>query len=111
MCKLVEIVLDARSDVCILVCMSMTRKKINEAIKHLGIEVAGKAGDGCYYFLDLETGHAISQAEPVYIGSMSHLNQSQWIEEAESAAKIRDEIVYLDTFEHPAIVILRPKVY
>ena len=89
----------------------MTKKRINESIKHLGLEVAGRAGDGCYYFIDLETDTAVSQADPVYIGSMSHLNKSQWIEEAEAAAKVRDEIVYLDTFEHPAIVILRPRVY
>ena len=89
----------------------MTKKQINNAIKYLGLEVAGKAGDGCYYFIDLETNRAVSEAEPVWIGSMSHLNKSQWLEEAESAAKIRDELVYLAAFEHPAIVVLRPKVY
>jgi len=89
----------------------MTKKQINKSIKHLGLEVAGKAGDGCYYFIDLETNRAVREAEPVWIGSMSHLNKSQWIEEAEIAAKVRDEIVYLDVFEHPAIVVLRPKIY
>lgn len=91
--------------------MSITKKQINSAIKHLELEIAGKAGDGCYYFIDLETGKAVSEAEPVWVGSMSHLNKSQWIEEAEGAAKVRDELVYLDTFGHPAIVILRPRVY
>ena len=89
----------------------MTKKQINNAIKYLGLEVAGKAGDGCYYFIDLETNRAVHEAEPVWIGSMSHLNKSQWVEEAETAAKVRDELVYLSTMEHPAVVILRPKVY
>jgi hypothetical protein len=69
----------------------MTKKQINESIKHLGLEVAGKAGDGCYYFVDIATDAAVSQAEPVYIGSMSHLSKAQWLEEAEVSAKIRDE--------------------
>ena len=89
----------------------MTKKQINESIKHLGLEVAGKAGDGCYYFIDLETNRAVSEAEPVWIGGMSHLNKSQWIEEAEAAARTRDELVYLAVFEHPAVVVLRPKIY
>ena len=89
----------------------MTKKQINESIKHLGLEIAGRAGDGCYYFVDLDTDAAVSQAEPVYIGSMNQLNKSQWIEEAECAAKIRDEIVYLEVFEHPAIIRLSKKIY
>ena len=71
----------------------MTKKQINESIKHLGLEIAGKAGDGCYYFIDLETNRAVSGAEPVWIGSMGHLSKAQWIEEAESVAKIRDALV------------------
>jgi len=89
----------------------MTKKQINEAIKHLGLEVAGRAGDGCYYFVDVETDTAVSHANPVYVGSMSHLNKSQWIEEAESAAKIRDEIAYLEAFDHPAIIVLGERIH
>jgi len=104
-----KVCLDGLGEVCIF--LGMTKKQINAAISHFNLEVAGKAGDGCYYFIDTKTGKAVSEAEPVWIGSMSHLNKSQWIEEAETAAKVRDEIVYLDTFEHPAIVVLRPRVY
>ena len=78
--------------------MSMTKKRINESIKHLSLEVAGRAGEGCYYFIDTDTGQAISQAKPVMVASMGHLSKSQWVEEAERAAKIRDEIIYLYTF-------------
>lgn len=85
--------------------MTMTRKKINEAIKHTGLEVAGKAGDGCYYFVDVETNAAIMDAEPLWIGSMSHFKRSRWISEAETAAKIRDEAAYL-ACDLPTVIIL-----
>ena len=84
----------------------MTKKQINNAIKHTGLEVAGKRGDGCYYFVDIETNSTIDGCESIYIGSMKHFKKSQWVEEAEEAAKIRDERAYIK-YIRPAVIILR----
>lgn len=68
----------------------MTRKQINKAIEHTGLEVAGKAGDGCYYFVDTETDTMVDGQDCIYIGRMCDFKKSQWISEAEAAATIRD---------------------
>ena len=63
------------------------RKRINKAIKHLGLEIAGGGRDGTFYFVDIKTDTAID-AESVYVSAMAHLTVKQWIEEAESARSV-----------------------
>ena len=84
----------------------MTKKQINAAIAHTGLRVEGKAGDGCYYFVDIKTDSAVFDAQSIYIGRMRDFRKSQWIEEAEEAAKIRDEQSYMEC-DLPNVIVLR----
>jgi len=59
----------------------MTKKRINRAIKHLGLEIEGAKGDGYFYFIDLKTGYAIPESE-AYVCYLKHLTLEQWIDEA-----------------------------
>lgn len=63
---------------------TMTKKRINAKIADLGIEVQGRAGDGCYYFTAISTGNALN-AESVMVAAIAQLNLSQWRSEAERA--------------------------
>lgn len=83
----------------------MTKKQIDEAIAHTGLRVEGKPGDGCYYFVDIETDSPVPDAESIYIGRMCDFKKSQWIEEAEDAAKIRDEQSCIECDLPTAIVL------
>lgn len=65
-----------------LVEVIMTKKKINHAIKHLGLTIEGARGDGCFYFLD-EYGSQIGKT--VYICYLNQLSVDEWIQEAEGA--------------------------
>ena len=69
------------------------RKRINKAIAHLDLEIAGGGRDGVFYFVDLNTNQACD-AESVYVSAMTHLTIQQWIEEAEEARKLQNEQNY-----------------
>jgi hypothetical protein len=60
----------------------MTKKKINQAIKHLNLEIVGN-GDGYFYFLDLTTTYQIG--ESVIVCYLNHLTLDRWVEEATHA--------------------------
>ena len=62
------------------------RKRINERIKDIGLEIAGGGRDGCFYFVDIETDTALD-AQSVMVSAMTHLSLKQWREEAEYAIK------------------------
>ncbi len=61
----------------------MTTKRINAAIKHLGIEIV--RGEGYQYFLDLKTGFQVG--ESVYVCYLCQSTLARWVEEAEWAVK------------------------
>jgi len=58
------------------------RKKINKAIAHLGLEIQGGNGSGCFYFTNA---HGALNADSVMVSAMTHLPVSRWVAEAESA--------------------------
>lgn len=62
------------------------RTRINKAISHLGLEIAGGGRDGVFYFVDIASNRAL-EANSVYVSAMSHLSVSEWREEAEIALK------------------------
>jgi len=63
------------------------RKRINKAIKHLGLKIAGGGRDGVFYFVDTKTDTCLVHAESVYVSAMTHLTLQEWISEAEHAMK------------------------
>jgi len=54
---------------------------INSKISDLGLEIAGGRGDGCFYFVDLQTDSALN-APSVMVSAMKHLTLNQWRAEA-----------------------------
>ena len=68
------------------------RKRINKAIKHLGLEIAGGGKDGVFYFVNVETNTALD-ADLVYVSAMTHLSVGQWVKEAE-IAQVADHICH-----------------
>jgi hypothetical protein len=63
-------------------CMKrLTKKAIDKAIAHTGLELTYTPGDGYFYFLN-ENGDQIG--ESVYVCRMNHLTLEQWVEAAES---------------------------
>ena len=58
----------------------MTTKKINKAIKHLGLEIVYTKGDGVFYFLN-ENGDQVG--ESVCVCYLNQLTLEQWVAEAE----------------------------
>lgn len=60
----------------------MTKARINKAIKHLGLEIQNKRGDGYSYFTDME-GNQVGDS--VYVCYMSQLSLAQWVGEATRA--------------------------
>ena len=65
---------------------NMTKKRINKAIAHLGLEVVGN-GDGYFYFCDLESGAQVG--ESVMVCYLKHLTLDRWVGEAELANESR----------------------
>lgn len=63
----------------------MTKQQINRAIKHLGIEVEAKRGDGYSYFLSLTTRDQIGESQMVCY--LYHRTLDQWVKAAEEAVK------------------------
>ena len=61
------------------------RNRINKAISHLDVELAGGGKDGVFYFVQISTDTAL-EAESVYVSNMKHLSIKQWVEEAEYAS-------------------------
>jgi hypothetical protein len=59
------------------------RERINKAISHLDLQIAGGRGDGCFYFVHKTKGAL--NADSVMVSAMTHLPLSTWVEEAESA--------------------------
>ena len=62
----------------------MTTTRINQAIKHLGIEIV--RGQGYQYFCDLETG--VPVGESVLVCYLNQCTLQQWVKEAEDAKKL-----------------------
>ena len=60
------------------------RNRINKAIEHLNLEIAGGGRDGVFYFVALDTDTALQHS--VYVSALTHLSVKQWVEEAESAS-------------------------
>lgn len=58
------------------------RARINKAIAHLGLEIQGGNGSGCFYFTNA---HGALNADSVMVSAMTHLPVSRWVAEAESA--------------------------
>jgi hypothetical protein len=58
------------------------KAKINKAIAHLGLEIQGGNGSGCFYFTNA---HGALNADLVMVSAMTHLPVSRWVEEAQSA--------------------------
>jgi hypothetical protein len=67
----------------------MTKKKINAAIKHLGLEIQNTRGDGYSYFTCLETEE--QAGDSVYVCYMNHQPLATWVRDAEYARKQYDE--------------------
>jgi hypothetical protein len=64
----------------------MTTNKINQAIRHLNLEIIHQRGSGYSYFLDIATGTQIG--ESVSVCYLSSLSLEQWVQEAEQARKL-----------------------
>jgi len=58
------------------------RARINKAISHLGLEIEGGNGSGCFYFTNA---HGTLNADSVMVSAMTHLPVARWVEEAQSA--------------------------
>lgn len=73
---------------------STYRAEINRAIKHTGLKVVAAASAGrtlgYSYFTDLKTGYQVGDS--VYVNRQTQLTVSQWVTEAEQAAKARNPI-------------------
>lgn len=61
----------------------MTKARINRAIRHLGLEIQHKRGDGYSYFTSLETGNQIG--ESVALCYLHHSDLLGWVRLAERA--------------------------
>jgi len=61
----------------------MTKNRINRAIKHLGLEIVGKRGDGYFYFCDLQEGNQVG--ESVLVCYLNQCTLGEWVQYAESA--------------------------
>jgi len=59
----------------------MTKKQINKAIAHTGLEI--NRGEGYQYFTHTETGDQFGSM--VMVCYLNHLSLNQWVEEAEEA--------------------------
>jgi hypothetical protein len=64
----------------------MTKQAINKAIRHLGVEIQHKRGDGYCYFTSIETGETMGD-ESVMVCHLKHLTLEQWVEEAKEATR------------------------
>ena len=62
------------------------RKQINQAIKHLGLEISGEDKDGCFYFIETATNTALN-ADSVFVSSMTVLSVPSWVREASYARR------------------------
>ena len=60
------------------------RARINKAIAHLGLEIQGGNGSGCFYFTNA---HGALNADSVMVSAMTHLPVSRWVAEAQSAVE------------------------
>lgn len=63
----------------------MTKKQINNKIKHLDLEIQGKKGDGYFYFIDKKTGDQIGDS--VYICYLNQASIYKWLAIALEARK------------------------
>ena len=62
------------------------RERINKAINHLDLELAGGGKDGVFYFVQVSSNTALD-SEAVYVSNMKHLTIKQWLEEANWAVR------------------------
>jgi len=58
-------------------------KRINKAIAHLNLQIAGGRGEGCFYFIHPTEG--VLNADSVMVSALTHLPVSRWKQEAEHA--------------------------
>ena len=61
------------------------RNRINKAIAHLNLQIAGGNRDGVFYFVSMDTNTSLDYS--VYVSAMTHLTINQWVEEAEEALR------------------------
>ncbi len=64
-----------------------TSSSVNKELRRLGIPVRVVAGQGYYYWLDLN-GDIIEGTDSVLVYRASELRMDRWIEEAQEAAKV-----------------------
>jgi len=62
----------------------MTKTRINKAIKHLGLTIQGKRGDGYFYFLN-ENRDQVGTS--VHVCYLNHQTLEVWVSDAEYALK------------------------
>ena len=60
----------------------LTRKTVNKAIAHLGLEIQDN-GDGYFYFTDTKTGDVVGQF--VFACRLNFNSLAEWVMEAEDA--------------------------
>ena len=60
----------------------MTKRTINAAIKHLGLEIQHERGSGYCYF----TRNDITVGDSVMVCHLNHLSLEEWVIEAKLAA-------------------------
>lgn len=61
----------------------MNKRRINRAIKHLGLEIQGNQWDGYYYFLDLKTQDQIGDS--VMVCYLNQQTLERWVADATAA--------------------------
>lgn len=60
----------------------LTRKTVNKAIAHLGLEIQDN-GDGYFYFTDTTTGDIVGQS--IFSCRLNFNSLAEWVMEAEDA--------------------------
>lgn len=63
----------------------MNKRTINNAIKHLGVEIQHHRGDGYFYFTSISTGDQVG--ENVMVCYYHQLSKEQWVSAAIAACK------------------------
>lgn len=85
------------------------RFRINKAISHLGLEIAGGGRDGVFYFVDIASNRVL-EANSVYVSAMTHLPVSRWVAEAQSALE-QDEQNQKALQELVPVIKLKARIY
>ena len=83
------------------------RVRINKAIAHLGLEIQGGNGSGCFYFTNA---HSALNADSVMVSAMTHLPVSRWVAEAQSAVE-QDKQNQKPLQELVPVIKLKARIY